>query len=51
MGRKMRQFIKAEQRNLRPLPLINRGFELQVGGLDLAAALSINDRTLPPESA
>src|SRR5215831_8183322 len=34
----MRQFIKAKQRNLRALPVIDRGFELQVGELDLAAA-------------
>src|SRR5215467_7046693 len=33
----MRQFIKADQRNLRTLPVINRGFELQMGKLDLAA--------------
>jgi hypothetical protein len=30
MGREMRQFIKADQRNLRTLPVINRGFELQM---------------------
>ena len=29
MSREMRQFIKADQRNLRTLPVINRGFELQ----------------------
>jgi hypothetical protein len=29
MGREMRQFIKADQRNLRTLPVVNRGFELQ----------------------
>jgi hypothetical protein len=38
MGREMRQFIKADQRNLRTLPVINCGFELQMGKLDLAAA-------------
>src|SRR6516162_7397901 len=37
MGREMRQFIKADQRNLCTLPVINRGFELQMGKLDLAA--------------
>ena len=34
----MCQFIKADQRNLRTLPVIHRGFELQMGKLDLAAA-------------
>jgi hypothetical protein len=30
MSREMRQLIKADQRNLRTLPLINRGLELQM---------------------
>jgi hypothetical protein len=30
MRREMRQFIEADQRNLRTLPVINRGFELQM---------------------
>jgi len=34
----MRQFVEADQRNLRTLPVINSGFELQVRELDLAAA-------------
>jgi hypothetical protein len=34
----MRQFVEADQRNLRTLPVVNRGFELQVRELDLAAA-------------
>jgi hypothetical protein len=33
----MRQFVEADQRNLRTLPVVNRGFELQVRELDLAA--------------
>ena len=38
MRRKMRQFVEADQRNLCTLPVVNRGFELQVRELDLAAA-------------
>jgi len=34
----MRQLVEADQRNLRTLPVVNRGFELQVRELDLAAA-------------
>jgi hypothetical protein len=34
----MRQLVEADQRNLRALPVVNRGFELQVGELDLATA-------------
>ena len=34
----MRQFVEADQRNLRTQPVINSGFELQVRELDLAAA-------------
>jgi len=30
MSREMCQFIKADQRNLRTLPVIDRGFELQM---------------------
>ena len=38
MRREMRQFVEADQRNLRTLPVVNRGFELQVRELDFAAA-------------
>src|SRR5438128_9594853 len=36
MRREMRQFVEADQRNLRTLPVVNSGFELQVRELDLA---------------
>jgi hypothetical protein len=32
----MRQFVEADQRDLRSLPVVDRGFKLQVRKLDLA---------------
>jgi hypothetical protein len=33
----MRQFVETDQRDLGALPIVDRGIELQVGELDLAA--------------
>jgi hypothetical protein len=38
MRREMRQFVETDQRNLRALPVVDGGFELQVRKLDLAGA-------------
>ena len=38
MRREMRQFVETDQRNLSALPVVDRGFKLQMRKLDLAGA-------------
>ena len=37
MRREMRQLVETDQRDLRALPVVDRGVELQMGKLDLTA--------------